>query len=120
MRGQKEIYKALVAGEELTINTKYAMEHFLGGLPCICLTNNKNTLHHWSGSDDFKNQCFFVDVNFYLGPENTRPSFFRERQMLFSNKTEEDLKKMDEERKMNNENFKRPDVFQVLGRKRRY
>lgn len=72
---EREMWKALIAGETVNINTKYHNFKWKGGLPCIVLTNEMSTVEFWSGSDHFKTQCCFINLNSYIGPPGTRPLF---------------------------------------------
>ena len=70
-----EMWKALISGEELNINTKYHNYFWKGGLPCIVMTNDLSTTAFWTSSPMFNTQCCFVNIRDYMGPPGTRPSF---------------------------------------------
>lgn len=72
---EKEMWKALVSGERVNINTKYHNFDWKGGVPCIVLTNELSTANFWITSSAFNTQCVFVNIDFYLGPDGTRPLF---------------------------------------------
>lgn len=80
---EREMWKALVSGEVVNINTKYHNFKWKGGLPCIVLTNELSTVSYWSSSDLFRTQCCFVNVRRYLGPPGTRPDFLNTVNMNF-------------------------------------
>lgn len=90
---EREMWKALVSGEEVNIRTAYVNEKWKGGLPCIILTNEISTAEYWSSSDNFATQCTFVDIDSYMGPPGTRPSFLSQRDIHFSSSF---LAKLDE------------------------
>lgn len=80
---EKEMWKALVAGESVNLNTKYHNFKWKGGLPCVVLTNEVSTAAYWSSSDLFSSQCCFINVRHYLGPPGTRPVFLGARDVHF-------------------------------------
>lgn len=80
---EREMWKALISGEVVNINTKYHNFKWKGGLPCIVLTNEISTVSYWSNSELFKTQCCFVNVKHYLGPNGTRPAFLNRVEMHF-------------------------------------
>jgi hypothetical protein len=72
---EKEMWKALISGECVNINTKYYNYKWKGGIPCIVLTNEMSTVSYWTKCEAFSTQCSFVNIDFYLGPTGTRPSY---------------------------------------------
>jgi len=88
---EKEMWKALVSGETVNINTKYHNFKWKGGVPCIVLTNELSTAHFWITTEAFKTQCCFVNVRNYLGPPGTRPEFFNQTSINFDIQFQYDL-----------------------------
>lgn len=90
---EREMWKALISGESVNINTKYHNFKWKGGLPCIVLTNEISTASFWSSSDLFSSQCCFVSIKRYLGPPNSRPLFFVSKDIHFDDDFQEQVDK---------------------------
>jgi hypothetical protein len=98
------MWKALIAGESVNINTKYHNFNWKGGLPCIILTNEIGTAHYWTNSDLFNTQCVFVNIRRYMGPTGTRPEFLcrYEEHFDFDMKAQIDEWVLEKQKKKNN------------------
>ncbi len=70
--GDREMWKALISGEETQIVSKYFNFTFSHGLPCIIITNEISTLNFWLESPMFNTQCVFVNFDSYMGPDGTQ------------------------------------------------
>lgn len=70
----RQMWKALVAGEETNIRTPYNNYKFDNGLPCIICTNSIGLLSKWYLDTDFNTQVVFVEITKYMGPKGTRPA----------------------------------------------
>lgn len=66
-----EIWKALAVSEPTNIRSPYHNIPWMKSLPCVLLSNNIKTLKYWMETDDLKNRCVFVSVDFYIGPPGT-------------------------------------------------
>lgn len=80
---QSEMWKALIAGESVSINTKYCNRPWRGGVPCIVMTNNLDHVNYWRCHNDYKTQCLFINLQKYIGPDGTRPQFLEETHVIF-------------------------------------
>lgn len=97
----REMWKALISGEGCQINTKFYNYSWSGGIPCIVLTNEISVASYWLNSEMFRTQCVFVNVNFYLGVEGTRPEFLGRVSNYFDDDFNEKLTNYNETRKFN-------------------
>ena len=70
---KKEMWKALVAGEDVTIREAYAHWDWDYRVPCIITTNNRKFVQYLASSTDFKTQIVFYEVKGYMGPPGSRP-----------------------------------------------
>lgn len=68
-----ELYKGLMASEEVTVRSPYTIQRFFHGIPTIVLTNEKSYVNKIYTDDNYKCECVGVYLNGYLGPKNTRP-----------------------------------------------
>ena len=73
--GEREMWKALMGGEQVTINTKFQMVNWERRIPCIVITNAVSTAEFFSTCQEFRTQCCFINIREYLGPSGTRPDF---------------------------------------------
>jgi hypothetical protein len=100
----KEMWKALISGEGCQINTKFYNYPWRGGVPCIVLTNEISVASYWLSSEMFRTQCVFLNIDFYLGVEGTRPSFLGKVTNYFDSAFNEKLIDYGTSRKMANLN----------------
>lgn len=101
----KEMWKALISSEPVSINTKFKLHYFKNGLPCIVLTNELSVCHYWWSSPIFNTQCVFVNLRYYLGVEGTRPKFLEKKATFFDNEFESELFEFDEFKKQKKNAF---------------
>jgi hypothetical protein len=85
--GDREMWKALVAGEATNIRTPYNNYLFTNGLPCIICSNNMKIVNSWLCDPDFNTQVKFLEVSTYIGPEGTRPTDITKVETLISPET---------------------------------
>ena len=90
-----EMMKAIVAGEETDISSKYVQFHFMNGLPAIICTNNSEFFEYVCNDPAFNTQCVIVGFHFYIGPPGTRPSKYTEKRIFITSETQ---KYLDEKR----------------------
>lgn len=90
-----EMMKAIVAGEETDISSKYVQFHFKNGLPAIICTNNTEFFDFVCNDPAFNTQCIIVGFHFYIGPPGTRPNKYVEKKIFM---TTEVQKYLDEKR----------------------
>lgn len=90
-----EMMKAIVAGEETDISSKYVQYHFKNGLPAIICTNNSDFFEFVCNDPAFNTQCVIVGFHFYIGPPGTRPSKYTEKKIFLTTETQ---KYLDEKR----------------------
>ena len=108
----KQMWKALVAGEEYNVRTPYNNYKFSNGLPAIICSNNIVHLSSWIKDTDFMTQVVFVDVSKYMGPVGTRPQKLSATKINLSDETQKDIEKLDQ-------NYKQKlNAFDMLGKKR--
>jgi hypothetical protein len=69
----KEVWKALLAGEETSIRDAYVNFLFSYHLPCIVTTNNKQMFVNMLAEPEFQTQAYFIQIDTYIGPPETRP-----------------------------------------------
>lgn len=100
----KEMWKALVSGEGCQINTKFYNYSWRGGVPCIVLTNEISVASYWLGSEMFRTQCLFINIDFYMGVDGTRPEFLGNVSNFFDAAFLEKLSCYNETRKLTNQN----------------
>ena len=72
VEGDREMWKALISGEETQIVSKYYNFTFKHGLPCIIITNELSTIDFWLQSSMFNTQCVFINFDSYMGPDGTQ------------------------------------------------
>lgn len=68
-----ELYKGLMASDEVTVRSPYTIHRFYHGLPTIILTNEKSYINKIFLDNNYNCDCHGVYLNGYLGPKNTRP-----------------------------------------------
>lgn len=90
-----EMMKAVVAGEETDISSKYVQFHFLNGLPAIICTNNSEFFEYVCNEPSFNTQCVVVGFHFYIGPPGTRPPKYTQKRIFVTTTTQ---KYLDEKR----------------------
>lgn len=90
-----EMMKAVVAGEETDISSKYVQFHFLNGLPAIICTNNSEFFEYVCNEPAFNTQCVIVGFHFYIGPPGTRPQKYTQKKIFVTMETQ---KYLDEKR----------------------
>lgn len=90
-----EMMKAVVAGEETDISSKYVQFHFLNGLPAIICTNNSEFFEYVCNEPSFNTQCVIVGFHFYIGPPGTRPQKYTQKKIFVTMETQ---KYLDEKR----------------------
>jgi hypothetical protein len=90
LKGQQEMWKALVTGEPVSIREAYTNIQFKNGLPCIITTNNIKMFNWMLHSEYFRYDCHFYWVQKYLGPPGTQ----RSNDRVFKNFMEKDLQAM--------------------------
>lgn len=90
-----EMMKAVVAGEETDISSKYVQFHFMNGLPAIICTNNSEFFEYVCNEPSFNTQCVIVGFHFYIGPPGTRPQKYTQKKIFVTMETQ---KYLDEKR----------------------
>lgn len=90
-----EMMKAVVAGEETDISSKYVQFHFSNGLPAIICTNNSEFFEYVCNEPSFNTQCVIVGFHFYIGPPGTRPQKYTQKKIFVTMETQ---KYLDEKR----------------------
>lgn len=83
-----EMMKAVVAGEETDISSKYVQFHFLNGLPAIICTNNSEFFEYVCNEPSFNTQCVIVGFHFYIGPPGTRPQKYNQKKIFVTMETQ--------------------------------
>ena len=81
----RQLWKALTAGETTTIKTPYFNHTFMNGMPTIICTNSLKMVKFWLKDTDFRTQVKMVEVTKYMGPDGTRPDTFHFNKMIFKN-----------------------------------
>jgi hypothetical protein len=109
---EKQMWKALVAGEEYNVRTPYNNYKFNNGLSAIICSNNIIHLSSWIKDTDFMTQVVFVDVSKYMGPVGTRPLKLSVSKITLSEETKKDIEKVDQKYKQ------KLNAFDFLGKKR--
>lgn len=83
-----EMMKAVVAGEETDISSKYVQFHFMNGLPAIICTNNSEFFEYVCNEPAFNTQCVIVGFHFYIGPPGTRPQKYTQKKIFVTMETQ--------------------------------
>lgn len=86
-----EMMKAIVAGEETDISSKYVQFHFQNGLPAIICTNNSEFFEYVCNESAFNTQCVIVGFHFYIGPPGTRPAKYTEKKIFITSEIQQYL-----------------------------
>ena len=71
MKGQVEMWKALMTSERVSIREAFVNLDFKHELPTIMTTNNYSTFKYMLNSHYFMNDCYFVWIREYIGPEGS-------------------------------------------------
>lgn len=72
---QKEIIKALIAGQSTYIKSNYVDNKLWSrSCPCVWLSNNIHTLFYVMNSDEFRDDLFILSIKDYIGPPGTEPN----------------------------------------------
>jgi len=91
---QIEMWKALLSGESVTLNTKWEMYNFPGGMPCLVMTNSLDMLKYFmvTAKDLFATQMYAVELKHYIGPKGTKKRDLFEVKHALSDETMRKLK----------------------------
>jgi hypothetical protein len=99
----KEMWKALLVGQQTSIRDCYANFLFEFKLPCIVTTNNREMFKNMMVDNEFRESAFFVEVTSYIGPPGTEPKAHWGTVMVVS----DELMKEVEEKKIAREEYKK-------------
>lgn len=89
----QQMWKALSASQPVNIRTPYFNDYYGKTLPVIICTNSFKDVKKWKNDPLFSTQMYLINIQDYLGPENTYPSYLFEKKHDLGEEFEDKKKK---------------------------